>query len=396
MLFTAASLLAVLLGFVFVLELLGAFYQAMLRGQVESFARAPSTRSLLVFVALTIRLWLTRAMVAADRVSHLLHELAHAVFQFAAGGMPRIVMCDGGGYAEARPWPVPGGRLVFHLGMTFWRGWVSMAPLIVASGVLLAALWWASPYDADALFDGADAIAIAVGADPRGLPSILVEVGAGQLNAAVAAPWLPALALFATSLLVLGHATPSSVDFVNARSALPAYAAATLLAVALYEARGVDARALLTGVGGLATLALLWSRVRRGDPRDRLEFVEGLWRFGETLAASLAVLGVLGYLLPTMRVAPATTLVDGIAATVVVATLTATSLLAFVALMVGLSLLSLTIRPVLLGLRALPRALRSVFTTIAICPEERVMFQDACDVCGCSLREFERNGCGRG
>src|SRR5262245_37613851 len=116
-----------------VLELLNALYEAFHKGHTTALLESrgqPVPAPLWPLHA--VRLLVGWIALAGERVSLLLHELAHALGQLVFLGRPRIVLCKNGGFAQARPWlPWRPAQWAFAIGQLLGRGVICMAPALV-------------------------------------------------------------------------------------------------------------------------------------------------------------------------------------------------------------------------------------------------------------------------
>lgn len=378
---TAALLLALILALKFALELLGAFHGAFLQGHVAALNKEGRIRVTIVSLPIQVtRFAVVWLMAQSGRISLWFHELAHAIVQALTLARPRIVMCNGGGYAEARPWGLPGGRFAYVLGATARNYLCPMAPLLLGAGALLAAMYWLTPLRGSGeltawavrLTEVASLEAV------RSVPRTMLEVALDMLRVVASAGALKAGLILLLGIMLASGLTPSSVDYIYARWSIVGFVAAVLAAAAVYEHVARD-RAMLVLLAAAGASLLLYLRTLRHDVCNVFGTASVIF-----LAAALVA----------RTATPMAHLHHALGLYVVLLVVGAVLTIFLLALMVVLSVVALRVRPLWEALKALPSSLRSVFTFIAICEEKKMMFQDRCDYCQCTLAQFKERGCG--
>lgn len=357
-------LLAVILGLLFVLEVLNALFDSVFEGLVVDAARKQAVPLWLLPPTL-LRMLLVIVAKIGRTVSLWMHELAHAGGQLLFGGRPRVVLLKNGGYAQARPWASwRPAQLVYMIGYCAGQGVICMAPIIVGSILLVAMLVGLTSLEL---------------ADLPGFGRLLAakldvaharEVTVATWQPFVAATWWVWPVAVVTSLLLVPSMTPSTVDYVHGRSHLLAYSIAALIctAVAAHAPGALWIVAPVAGAVGVG-IALFGPRWSRGLAA------------GTALATSLLALACAVIAWRTDYTA-LVALHTGLALIVYGFGVAAVVFLVFVVGFLALSLISIRPRTLWYTLRALPRHLIDLFRTFHTCDRCRVHYRTTCDGCG--------------
>lgn len=382
---TIALLALSIVVIVFALEILDAVYNATLIGQAKAWE--PEPKGWWAVIGGLASLVVLAPMGLLGRLALWFHELAHATFQLFSGLKPRVVMCTGGGYAEGSWWSSNPLYLIplFCL-KTVWDVLISMAPLILGS-ILLAGFvyYWTPLHETGDV--SAQISAVITAADPElstAMPRALYDTGVMWVSAILSAPVWKMVLIFLVCAALAGSLTPSSGDFISASYSLVGLIGAIVYAGFAF-ARFDGSTAFLLGPAAAAFVVYI---VGLKQAEHRMFGLQ--WTFG-TFAGWLLVFFILS-LTPVMD-SPVSDMKFGLSATLLILAFSATLYLFFVGLLLALAIVTGRFKALWYAAKALPGELKGVFTGIAICADKKMMFQDACDYCGCTLDEFETGGC---
>ncbi|MCX5745413.1 MAG: hypothetical protein NT062_23295 [Proteobacteria bacterium] len=360
---TTLTLIGVVFALLVVLEVASALFDAVVQGIGRDMARNEAV-PIYLMPPMLLRWGLALLVRVGGTTSLVVHELSHALGQLVFGGRPRVVFLKNGGFAESRPWnnSYP-ARVVYAVGGFFGRGLICTAPLLVSAALLVATLVIATSLTHNDVLDAGRTLGTTDGHAVR-------EVLATTWAALAGAHWWIYPILVLVAVLLAPSMTPSTVDYIHARTHLLAYALAALACAGIAEhaprllwvaapvaavagvlglGRGPEwARSLLGGTGlGMAVLALVLALVGRGAGAS-------------PLAALHTGLGVIAFAF-------------GLAALVYAV---------FVAVFLGLSLISVRPRTLWYALAATPGRLVDLVRTFSTCEACKMHYRGRCEGCG--------------
>jgi len=377
------ALVIVVYVLLYVLEVVNALYRSFVHGHATDLQDAVAQKGGTINILnlpLLLRWLFVAALVGSRTVSLLFHEGMHAAGQALALGRPRVALCKNGGYAEATPWssswPASYG---FFFGSQLLQGAISMAPLLGGVAVFYGVALLATPLDFDFVGRMSEALEAGAGsAGALGLGKALLAVFTATLQAVVRAPWWGVAAVLLVGVLLGNSLTGSSTDFSISIFALLAYGLATVggSAALLYSPLPL---AVLFGAG----LVLVLGFLKLSGGKRRWPDLFGTTGLSLMLLAALSGVGALG-------AAPVAGLQRGLSFLVFLLVYALVVYAVAVALMVAISVVTLDLGPIGLALKNLPGELASAFRPFDTCLDCNMHFREACDGCGRTPEEIER------
>jgi hypothetical protein len=354
------GLVAGVIGLLLALEILNALFDAVCGALRKDMARKSQTPVWALPFAL-LR-WLLSVLASiGERTSLITHEFAHAAAQFAFGGKPRIALLKNGGYAQSSPWGnAPPLRALYGIGGATGLGVMCAAPILLGAALLLVVLVATTPLAAGDIVDVGRVIGV------QGADSVR-DVLTGCWQAIKAAPWWAYPILIVVPLLLAPGMTPSSVDYVHGSLHLLAYGLGAL-ACALVAREAPNALwgvAIGAGIAGVLAVA---------TPK----LPDWLRRLGGGLGCGTALIAIA----MAASGSPLTALNTALGVILFALGIAAVTYVGFVALFLGLSLIS--VRPMTLwyALAGAPRHLIDLVRPFNTCETCRIHYRGKCDGCG--------------
>lgn len=302
------------------------------------------------------------AVTSIGRTTSLVtHELAHAAAQLAFGGRPRIALLKNGGYAQSLPWanarPL---RALYGLGGATGLGVICVAPILAGATLLVVTLVATTP------LGSADVIAMgrALGAHGDGAAS---QVLTACWHAIAAAPWWAYPILIVVPLLLAPSMTPSTVDYVYGALHLAAYGVGAIACTAI----AVRSPNALWFVALGAAPAGILGATNRKLPAALRRFLGGLGLGTAIIALAMTLTG-----------SPVAALHTALGVLLFALGVAAITYVAFVAVFLGLSLISVRPRTLWYALAAAPRNLIDLVRPFQTCETCRIHYRGICDGCG--------------
>lgn len=342
------------------LEVLNALFDAVCAALRQDMERKAATPVWAIPFAL-LR-WLLTVLVSIGQFTSLItHEFAHAAAQFAFGGRPRIALLKNGGYAQSSPWSnAPPLRALFGIGGATGLGVMCAAPILLGAALLVVVLVVTTPLRSHDVID----IGRVIGAHGA---SVSHDVLVGCWHAVKAAKWWAYPVLIVVPLLLAPGMTPSSVDYVHGSFHLLAYGVGALVcsAVAAHAPHALWGIAIGGAIFGFATLTA------PKLPVSVRQLGGGLGIGTALIAIAMAVSG-----------SPVAALNTALGVILFALAIAAVTYVGFVALFLGLSLIS--VRPMTLwyALAAAPKHLIDLVRPFNTCETCRIHYRGKCDGCG--------------
>lgn len=347
-------------GLLLALEVLNALFDSVCDALRRDMARKAATP---VWAApFAILRWLLSVLATlGQKTSLVTHELAHAAAQFAFGGKPRVAFLKNGGYAQSSPWADAAPLKALHgLGGAAGLGVMCAAPILVGAALLVIAFVAATPITQGDVIDVGRAIGV-------GGASTVREILAGCWQAIVHAQWWAYPILIVVPLLLAPGMTPSSVDYVHGSFHLLAYGIGAIACAAIAEQSPHALWFVALGAGAAGVVGAAAGKLPDGVRR----VLGGLGLGTAIIALAMALAGdpvralhtALGTLLFALGIA-------------------AVTYVAFVALFLGLSLISVRPKTLWYALAAAPRNLIDLVRPFDTCETCRIHYRNKCDGCG--------------
>ena len=354
-----AGLVVAVIGLLLVLEVLSALFDAVCEALSKDMAK--QEKASVWAIPFVLLRWLL-AMIAkvGTTTSLIMHETAHAIAQFIFGGKPRIALLENGGYARSTPWSnaVP-ARIVHNVGNAVGLGVMCVAPILVGAALLVALHIATTPLTFHGLPDCGDFFVY--------YPEHWFRMVTGLWYQLVDSPWWAYPILVVGSLLIVPAMTPSSVDYVHGSLHLLAYGIATIVCAGVAEHSQHALWFIVLGgtvsglVGMTATMFPDWVRRLLG---------------GLGLGTALIALCM------ALATSPVGTLQTDLGILIFALGLAAITYLAFVAVFLGLSLISVRPGTLWLALAGAPKHLVDLVRPFHTCETCRIHYRGKCDGCG--------------
>jgi hypothetical protein len=354
-----AGLVAAVIGLLILLEIFSALFNAVCDALAKDMAKQDKAP---VWTAPFVLLRWVLAMIAkiGTTTSLIMHETAHAIAQFLFGGKPRITLLRNGGYAKSTPWSnaLP-ARIVHNIGSSAGLGVMCLAPILVGATLILALHIATTPLDFDGLPNCGDLFVY--------YPEYWFRAVEGIYWQLVDSPWWAYPILVVGSLLIVPCMTPSSVDYAHGSLHLLAYGIATIVCTGVAEHSQHALWFIVIG-GGVSGLVGMTATA----------FPDWVRRLLGGLGLGTALIA----LCMALADSPVGTLHTDLGILIFALGLAAITYLAFVALFLGLSLISVRPGTLWLALAAAPRQLVDIVRPFHACETCRIHYRGTCDGCG--------------
>ena len=352
------GLVAGVVGLLLVLEVLNALFDSVCEALRKDMG---GTTPVWAVPFELLRRLLTMLAGVGQLTSLVTHELSHAAAQFAFGGKPRVAFLKNGGYAQSSPWADIKPLQALHgLGGAAGLGVMCAAPILVGAALLVATLVIATPLVSGDVVE----VGRTIGAHGAGT---LREILAGCWHAIASAHWYAYPFLVIIPLLLAPGMTPSSVDYVHGSLHLLAYGLGAVLCTSVaqqsphalwFVALGAGSAGVMgAGIGALPD----WARRLLG----------GLGLGTAFIALAMALSG-----------SPITALHTALGTLLFALGIAAITYVAFVAVFLGLSVISVRPKTLWFALAAAPRNLLELVRPFDTCETCRIHYRGTCEGCG--------------
>jgi len=353
-----AELVAGVLAVLLALEILNALFDSVCEA-VSRDLHGATPRWAAPFALLRRLLF---AVTAAGRTTSLItHELSHAAAQLAFGGRPRVVLLKNGGYAQARPWAnVKPLRALYGLGGATGLGVICAAPILAGSALLVVTLVATTPLGASDVID----MGRTLGAHGEGAVHAVLSA---CWHALATAPWWAYPILVVVPLLLAPSMTPSTVDYVYGALHLGAYGIGAIACAAI----GAKSPTALWFVALGAAPAGIIGAANPRFPGWLRRFFGGLGLGSALIALAMAASG-----------SPVRAIQTALGTVLFALGIAALAYVAFVAVFLALSLISVRPRTLWYALAAAPRNLIDLVRPFQTCETCRIHYRGTCEGCG--------------